>query len=191
MTEPNSTETVSEGLSDAVEQLEDATVETIRAAVEAGDIEAAERAAAAVLESMRRAVADVSDAGDAVEAVAEEVAEDAPTEDAAEAAEDAVEAAQDASDAVEEVEETLRDEIREAGGGEATEAAAVDHAIHEEAEELTESVPVENAPAIAAEESFTQEVADVEQAAPERQELIAPEPSHPWFKKRKIFGRSI
>lgn len=181
---------LADAVSDAVEAVEDATLETMGAAMEAGDVDAFERAAAAVVEGMRRSLADVEDVADTVEQIAEEVAENAP-EHVAEAAESAVDAAHDAQEAVDEAQEELREELREQGGGEATEDVAVDQAIHEEAEEARESVPVESVPAINADEEVSQMVADVSDSPPPP--LMKPETDHPYYRTRKLrmFGREF
>lgn len=186
----NGTTDVSGTLGDAVEAVEDATVEAYKAAIEAGDLEAAERVHAAVTESLRRAVADVEDAAETVEQVAEEVAADAPAE-AAEAAEDAVEAAHDAAEAVDEAAAEIRAEQREAGGAEVTEDQAIHQEIHEAAEDVIESSPVEVQPVVEATEDFEHEMAESVPESNERPPLIKPEAEHPYYRKRKIFGISF
>lgn len=183
---------VANAIGDAVKTLESATTKAVQACADAGDPDRAHRIAAAVTEALDRVVAEIDSAAETVEEAAEEVAESAPPDEAAQA-EQAVDEAQDAQEATEDAEEALRDQTRELGGGEETEAAAVDEAIHQSAEETAESVPVEAAPTIAAEESFEQEIADVEQAAPERPDLIAPVAEHPYYRKRsvRLFGKKI
>lgn len=181
-------------LGDAVEKVEESAFDTYKAACEAGDWEAAERVHAATVESLKRAAADVEDAAETVEQIAEEVAADAPEEVAAEA-EAAVESAHEAVEAAQDAQAEVREEQREAGGESVTEPTAVDQAIHENAEEARESVPVEAAPTIDAEESFEQEMADVSEEIAEEPKppLIAPTADHPYYKKRKvkIFNRTI
>lgn len=183
---------VADAIGDAVKSLEAAATKAVQACADAGDPERAHRIAAAVTEALDRVVAEIDNAAETVEEAAEEVAESALPEEAAQA-EQAVDEAQEAQEATEDAEEALRDQTRELGGGEATEAAAVDEEIHQSAEEVAETVPVENAPGIAAEESFEQEIADMEQAAPERPDLIEPVAEHPYYRKRavRLFGRKI
>lgn len=182
---------VADAFGDAVRQIEDATQKAAQAAADCGDTEAAHRIAAAVVEAVDRSLADLATAAEAVEQVAEEVAEEAAPGPEAEAAEEAVEAAHDAGEAVEEAEAEVREEQREQGGGEVTEAVAVDQAIHQEAEEVKEELPVEAAPVVDAVEEVEQEIADAQVA--DVPPLIAPEPSHPYYRERKlsIFGRKI
>lgn len=185
---------ISGELGDAVEAVEQSAFETYKAACDAGDWEAAERVHAATVESLKRAAADVEDAAESVEQIAEEVAADAPDEVEAQA-EAAVEAAHDAVEAAHDAQAEIRDEQREAGGETVTESVAVDQAIHETAEDATESLPVEAAPVIDADESFEQEIADIqtESVSEPTPPLIAPTADHPYYKQRtvKIFGRSI
>jgi len=183
--------TVADAISEAVRIIEAAAQKAAEAAAKCGDIEAAQRIGAAVVEAVDRAVDDLETAAEAVEQVAEEVAEEAPPGPEAEAAEEAVEVAREASEAVEDAEAEVRDEQREQGGGETTEAVAVDQAIHEEAEEVVEEHPVEDAPVIEAVEEIEQGIADEQSEGPPP--LIAPEPSHPYYRERKvkIFGKTI
>lgn len=192
--------TVADAIGEAVRSIEDATKRTVEAALKNGEPDRAQRVAAAVVEAMDRAVSDLEDAAEATEEVAEEVAENAPPGEAAEAAEEAVEAARDANEEVEDAEAEIREETREQGGGEATEAAAVDQAIHAEAEEVRDERPVEEAPQVDAMEAVEQEVADIQDDAPVDAEahrtppsVIAPEASHPYYRKRKVtvFGRTF
>lgn len=184
----NSEVTVSEPVAQAVESLEEATAEAFAAAVESGDIERAEQIAARVVEGMRRAIAEVESAAESVEELAEEVAENAPTEEAAEKAEDAVDSAREAQDAAEDAERELREEVRDQGGKDQVEGDAVDAAIHEEAIEAKEELPVDAAPAVDAEEEFEQEIADTAEATADTSPppLITPEAAHPYYRKRKI-----
>lgn len=187
---------ISGELGSAVEKVEESAFDTYKAACEAGDWEAAERVHAATVESLKRAASNVEDAAETVEQIAEEVAADAPKE-VAEEAEQAVDSAHEAVEAAQDAQAEVREEQREAGGESVTEPTAVDQAIHEEAEEAIESAPVEATPAIQAEESFEQEIADVtsvEDAAPEpAPALIAPTADHPYYRKRrvKMFGRTF
>lgn len=180
-------DTVAEALGDAVESLEDATVDTFKAACEAGDPEQAERVAAAVIENLRRATAHVEEAAEIVEEAAEEVAEEAVTEEAVEAAESAVEAAHDAQEDAEQAEAVIREEVREAGGAEAVEVEAVAETLTAEAEGVAEVAPVEAAPSLEAEAEFEAEIATA--AVETRPAVIAPEKDHPYFRKRKLFGK--
>lgn len=183
--ESDSDAQISEEIGDAVEALEESAVDTFSACVKSGDIEGAERAAAAAVEGMRRAVADVHDAAESVQQVAEETAANAP-EEAAEEAEEAVDSAQEAVEAAEDAEEEIREEQREQGGSEVTEDTAIDQAIHEEAEEAVELTPPEAQPAIEMDEEIAQEVADVTDDKPA---LISPQAEHPYYRRRKLFGR--
>lgn len=183
---------VANAIGDAVKSLEGAAAKAVQACADAGDPERAHRIAAAVTEALDRVVAEIDNTAETVEEAAEEVAEEAPPEESAQA-EQAVDEAQEAQESAEDAEEALRDQTRELGGGEVTEAAAVDEEIHQSAEEVAETLPVESAPAVAAEESFEQEMADIEQAAPERPDLIAPVAEHPYYRKRSVsfFGKKI
>lgn len=186
---------ISGELGDAVEAVEQSAFETYKAACDAGDWEAAERVHAATVESLKRAAADVEDAAETVEQVAEEIAADAPEEVEAQA-EAAVESAHEAVEAAHDAQAEVREEQREAGGEGETEGTAVEQSIHEDAEDATESTPVEAAPAIDAEEGFQQDMAAIQSDEPAAEPvppLIAPAADHPYFKKRsvKMFGRTI
>jgi hypothetical protein len=183
--------TVSDAIGEAVRKIEAAARKAVDAAVKSDNPEAAQRIAAATIEGVDRAVDDLETVAESIEQVAEEVAEDATPGADAEAAEEAVEAAREAGEAVEDAEAEVREEQREQGGGEVTEAVAVDQAIHAEAEERIEERPVEDAPVVEAVEEVEQEIADVQSDAPPP--VIAPEAAHPYFKKRKVkvFGKTF
>jgi hypothetical protein len=102
-----------------------------------------------------------------------------------------VESAQEAVEAVEEAEATVREEVREQGGSDSVEAEAVAEEIHQEAEEVREEVPVQQVPTVNAEEEIAQEVAASVTPAEEKPALIPPEADHWFYKKRKVFGKSI
>lgn len=178
-----------EQIKDAVSKLEEATVEAVEAAAEAGEPERAQTIAARTVEGLGSVVAELEDLGEAVEEAAEEVAEEAaPESPAAEAAEAAVETAQEAQEATEEAEAAVREEVRELGGEGEVRAAAAEAQVAEVVEEVAETAePVEAA--------MVEPIAEPDAPiapAPEP-ELIRPAADHPYFRRRsfRLFGKQI
>lgn len=175
-------------MGDSIAAVEEATVDAAEAAVEAGRPDLADQVAARVVEELRRAEAAVEDAAEAVEEVAEEVAESTPPDSAAaDSAEEAVESANEAQEAVEDAEAALREEVREQGGEEFTREQAAEQQEAELVEEVAESAE----PIVAEAIEETSQPVPSEPIADTPPATIRPETDHPWFRRRRIFGKEI